>query len=259
MNPSSWLSIKCLTCSIEVNSFILKNLHTRMIPNLMSILSQYLKGIMKGILLPGVNTMENHWDERFKETGYLYGEEPNEFIKTHSNVFEKNSEIVAFAEGEGRNAVYLARLGHRLTTWDYSKNGLKKTKELADKFNVEVATVQKDLTSTFVSEHVFDGAFMVFGHFAKKDQKKVIDLLLKVVKPGGTVMFEVYSQEQIFYKTGGPKVEDMMYDPSDVLEWIKGYKVVHFFYGEQDRKEGTGHTGVGHVIQVIVKKETFKQ
>jgi 2-polyprenyl-3-methyl-5-hydroxy-6-metoxy-1,4-benzoquinol methylase len=198
--------------------------------------------------------MGNQWHERFGSEKYVYGEEPNQFIEAQAYRLEKGKKIAAFAEGEGRNAVYLARKGHIVTAYDYALNGLKKTEALAERFDVQVETEQKDLIHDSVQIEEFDGAIMVFGHFAKNDQKIVFDKLVSAVKPGGLIMLEVYSEEQVRYGTGGPKTVDMLYDPSDLLNWIKGYNVLHFFYGEQERVEGELHTGIGHVVQAIFEK-----
>jgi 2-polyprenyl-3-methyl-5-hydroxy-6-metoxy-1,4-benzoquinol methylase len=198
--------------------------------------------------------MGNQWHERFGSEKYVYGEEPNQFIEAQAYRLEKEKKIAAFAEGEGRNAVYLARNGHKVTAYDYALNGLKKTEALAKRYDVKIRTEQKDLIHDSMPAEEFDGAIMVFGHFEKNDQKTVFDKLISAVKPGGIIMVEVYSEDQIRYGTGGPKTVDMLYNPSDMLKWIKGYKVLHFFYGEQERVEGELHTGVGHVVQVIIEK-----
>jgi 2-polyprenyl-3-methyl-5-hydroxy-6-metoxy-1,4-benzoquinol methylase len=198
--------------------------------------------------------MGNQWHERFGSEKYVYGEEPNQFIEAQAYRLEKEKNIAAFAEGEGRNAVYLARKGHKVTAYDYALNGLKKTEALAKRYDVKIRTEQKDLIHDSIPAEEFDGAIMVFGHFEKNNQKIVFDKLVSAVKPGGIIMVEVYSEDQVRYGTGGPKTVDMLYDPSDLLKWIKGYKVQHFFYGEQERVEGELHTGVGHVVQVIIEK-----
>jgi 2-polyprenyl-3-methyl-5-hydroxy-6-metoxy-1,4-benzoquinol methylase len=198
--------------------------------------------------------LTNLWEEKFSQEGYLYGEEPNEFIREQAWRLNGQKRVAAFAEGEGRNAVFLAGKGHEVTAWDYTHSGLMKTQKLAERHQVRVKTGQKDLINDSVPLGEFDASIMVFGHFLKKDQKTIFDKLVSVVKPGGIVMLEVYSEDQLRYGTGGPKSVEMVYHPADMLAWIQGYKVLHFFYGEQERVEGKGHTGTGHVIQVILQK-----
>ncbi|WP_068675006.1 bifunctional 2-polyprenyl-6-hydroxyphenol methylase/3-demethylubiquinol 3-O-methyltransferase UbiG [Oceanobacillus sp. Castelsardo] len=197
---------------------------------------------------------KEHWDNSFSDKDFVYGKTENAFINSMSYIIPKHSKVGCFAEGEGRNAVYLAKLGHEVTTYDQSSIGLEKTEELASQNNVNVKTVEIDLTKEKVGTDQFDAAVMVFGHVPKKDQKFLIESMIGSVKSGGYIMFEIYSENQLEYQTGGPKSEEMLYDPIDILNWIKDYKCIHFYYGEAERNEGKRHTGLGHVIQVVIKK-----
>lgn len=198
--------------------------------------------------------MANLWNERFNTAEYIFGEKPNAFIQEFAYQLEGLKNVAAFAEGEGRNAVFLAGLGHDVTTFDYAESGLNKTLQLAEKNNVEVKTVQVDLIEGSVPNEQFDAAIMVFGHFRKEDQRSIFEKILKSVKPGGKIMMELYSEKQLDYQTGGPRGLAMLYKPQDILDWCENYKIVHFFVGEQSRQEGTLHTGLAHVIQLIIEK-----
>ncbi|MGG4398366.1 class I SAM-dependent methyltransferase [Paenibacillus thiaminolyticus] len=198
--------------------------------------------------------MENPWHERFHSEDYYYGEEANVFIQQQAFRLEAGKKIIALAEGEGRNAVFLATRGHDVTALDYAESGLLKTKKLAQKHAVHVHTEKVDLLQESVPHEEYDAAIMVFGHFHQEDQRTVLAKLKRAVKPGGIIMLEVYSKEQLHYGTGGPRDPGMLYDPEDLLAWCEGHKVIHFFYGEQERVEGKGHTGLAHVIQLVVRK-----
>lgn len=198
--------------------------------------------------------MGNKWHERFDTEEYIYGEEPNDFIRSEAGRLKNCTSVVCFAEGEGRNAVFLAKQGHDVTAWDYAESGLEKTRKLAEKSGVEVRTKKVDLLEYEVDTGAFDAAVMVFGHFYGEGQRKVFEKMLKAVKPGGIVMLEVYSKDQLEYGTGGPREADMLYNPKEILEWCDGHHVAHFFYGERMREEGRLHTGLAHVIQLILIK-----
>lgn len=198
---------------------------------------------------------KEHWDNSFSDTDFVYGESANIFIQTKSELIPAKSSVACFAEGEGRNAIHIAKQGHDVTTYDQSVVGLDKTNELAAKNNVNVHTIEMDLTQEKVNEHQYDAAIMVFGHVQKSDQAFLMDSLINAVKPGGYIIFEVYSEDQLAYKTGGPPAKEMLYNPSDVLEWMQGEKCLHFYYGEAERTEGKRHTGTGHVIQVVLEKK----
>jgi len=197
---------------------------------------------------------KEHWDNSFSDKDFVYGETENEFINHKSNIIRQHSKIGCFAEGEGRNAVYLATLGHDVTAYDQSAVGLEKTNKLASQHNVNVKTAEIDLTKEKVESNQFDAAIMVFGHVPKADQQFLMESMIDSAKPGGHVIFEVYSKDQLAYQTGGPKSIDMLYDPTDILNWINDYKCIHFYYGEAERHEGKRHIGLGHVIQVVIKK-----
>lgn len=88
--------------------------------------------------------MNNPWHERFSSEQYIYGKEPNEFVVSASEVL-LNGKVLCIAEGEGRNAVFLAKQGHQVTTWDYAQSGLDKTIRLAEEAGVKVNVELHDL------------------------------------------------------------------------------------------------------------------
>jgi len=194
------------------------------------------------------------WNQQFRENQYTYGKTANIFIQEKSQLFSPQSKLACFAEGEGRNAVFLAKAGHHVTAYDVSAVGLKHAQMLAEENDVTIETIEADLTDFVVAEEKYDGAIMVFGHVEKEKQENFIKNIINSVKHGGYVIFEVYSKEQLKYNTGGPGNEKFLYEPMDVFKWIEPYNCIHFYYGEANREEGYRHTGIGHVIQVAIQK-----
>lgn len=198
--------------------------------------------------------MDNIWHERFNSDEYMYGEEPNVFIQQQAFRLEQCQKVIAFAEGEGRNAVFLAKRDHEVTAIDYAESGLQKTKKLAQKYAVDVHTKKVDLLVDSVPHEEYDAAIMVFGHFHRDAQKMILNKMKNAIKPEGIIMLEVYSKDQLNYGTGGPADLGMLYEPKEILTWCEGHEVIHFFYGEQERVEGKAHTGLAHVIQLVLRK-----
>ena len=60
------------------------------------------------------------WDARFAGSDYLFGTEPADFLKREAGVLPPASRILCLADGEGRNSVYLAGLGHQVTAMEQS-------------------------------------------------------------------------------------------------------------------------------------------
>ncbi|WP_394184683.1 class I SAM-dependent methyltransferase [Metabacillus halosaccharovorans] len=196
----------------------------------------------------------NHWDERFMEDSYVYGTEPNIFLKETHKKLNITGNALTIAEGEGRNAVYLAQSGMDVTAWDYSKEGLIKTEKLAKDNGVSVHTELVDLNEANWEKNKWDELVCIFGHFPEELRDKTLNGVKDAVKPGGYFVSEVYSTFQIPYKSGGPQDLELLYRPEEFLRTFSDWRIVHFFMGEVERQEGELHNGLSHVIQFVGKK-----
>ena len=196
----------------------------------------------------------NHWDKRFQTDHYVYGKKPNAFLAEFQKELKNSGDVLAIAEGEGRNAIYLAEQGMNVTTWDFAESGLAKTNKLAEERGVVVSTELVDLAKAKWSENKWDEIVCIFGHFPTELRKKTLQGVKKAIKPGGYFLTEVYSPYQIPYKSGGPKDSEFLYKPEEFLGTFSDWRIVHFFMGEVVRNEGELHSGLAHVIQFVGQK-----
>ena len=196
----------------------------------------------------------NHWNEKFADENFIYGTEPNEFLIEAQSKLQLSGSALAIAEGEGRNAVFLAQQGMDVTTWDYAHTGLEKTRKLAQMKDVSVNTQLVDLKEADWQNNQWDEIVCIFGHFPEDVRNKTLKGVKEALKPGGYFVSEVYSTKQLPYKSGGPKTEEMLYTPEDFLHTFNDWRIVHFFTGEVVRHEGELHNGLSHVIQFIGQK-----
>lgn len=193
----------------------------------------------------------NRWDEKFRTDEYVYGVEPNEWVRTVLRR-EKGRNIALLAEGEGRNAVYLAKLGNRVTTYDFSKEGIEKTKRLAASEDVTVDTNLQDITvEGALPRATYDISVNIFGHVPPEGKSQMFSNLIGCVKPGGLVVFELYSKEQLEYGTGGPPDMDMLYSIDEIEGYLESssVEIIHLEKVTADRHEGRMHNGRSSVIQ----------
>ncbi|WP_433939317.1 class I SAM-dependent methyltransferase [Paenibacillus lautus] len=200
----------------------------------------------------------NPWNERFQGEDYVFGTEPNVFIADMHKRLALTGNALAIAEGEGRNAVFLAREGMNVTVWDYAESGLKKANKLAEASGVEIRTELVDLGEAQWTKEQWDEIICVFGHFPKELRTRTLEGVKTAVKPGGYFLTEVYSPYQIPYRSGGPQDPQYLYVPGDFLEAFADWRIVHFFMGEVVRQEGQGHQGLSHVIQFAGQKPSIK-
>ncbi|USK84727.1 SAM-dependent methyltransferase [Peribacillus asahii] len=196
----------------------------------------------------------NPWNTRFENENYVYGTEPNAFLADMQPKLSLSGDALAIAEGEGRNAVFLAEQGLDVTAWDYAQSGLMKTTKLAESCGVSVETALVDLNVAEWGENRWDELVCIFGHFPKELRQKTLQGVKAAVKPGGYFITEVYSIHQIPYKSGGPRELELLYTPEEFLEAFVDWRIVHFFMGEVVRNEGELHNGLSHVIQFVGQK-----
>ncbi|MGJ7921123.1 class I SAM-dependent methyltransferase [Neobacillus sp. LXY-4] len=196
----------------------------------------------------------SHWNNRFQSEHYVYGTKPNEFLQDVIEKVTLTGNVLAIAEGEGRNAVYLAEQGLNVTAWDYAESGLAKTKKLAESRGVSVKTELVDLNDVNWKPEQWDHLTCIFGHFPTPLRQKTLLGVKDAIKPGGYFVTEVYSIHQLPYQSGGPKEMDFLYRPEEFLQTFSDWRIVHFFMGETVRHEGELHNGLCHVIQFVGQK-----
>ena len=109
--------------------------------------------------------MNQKWDERYKDREFAYGKDPNIFFKEWLPQFEPGS-ILMPADGEGRNGVFAARLGWKVTSFDLSIEGQSKALLLAKENDVTLGYIVGDLEQLRFEKKAFDAIGLVYAHFS---------------------------------------------------------------------------------------------
>lgn len=201
-----------------------------------------------------MNRPVNPWDARYQTDEYVYGVNANAFLAEKHGLLVPKGETLAIAEGEGRNAVYLAEQGMNVTAWDYAPAAIDKTNRLAAERGVAVHAEVVDLHTANWEKERWDQIVCVFGHFPTPLRLRTLREVRDAVKPNGYFISEVYSVYQPPYRSGGPDDPDLLYRPEEFLQTFDGWRIVHMFMGEVDRHEGKLHNGLSHVIQFVGQK-----
>ncbi|KPJ94694.1 MAG: SAM-dependent methyltransferase [Gammaproteobacteria bacterium SG8_11] len=193
------------------------------------------------------------WDERYSADEYIYGKDPNEFL---ANAVDKlpQGKILCVAEGEGRNAVFLATHGYEVVAVDSSAVGLKKAKKLAEERGVGIETVVTDLAHFDIEPESWDGVVSIFAHLPPVVRKELHKKIVNGLRPGGVLILEAYRPDQLKYKTGGPPTADFMMTLQSLEEELSGLEFEYAVELDRDVIEGQFHTGKGAVVQLIGRK-----
>lgn len=204
-------------------------------------------------------TQTMNWDERYGEPGFAYGTAPNEFLVSVVDRLPRGK-ILSLAEGEGRNAVYLASLGYQVTGVDGSEVGLRKAGELAAGRGVPITTIHADLSEFEIEPEQWDGIIACYCHLPPAIRIPLHLAAVRGLKPGGVFVLEAFSKEQLGNGTGGPNSLEMLMSLDELIRELAGLEFVHAVRIERDVREGRGHTGPASVVQLLgVKRRVCEE
>jgi SAM-dependent methyltransferase len=193
------------------------------------------------------------WNARYNNRDFLFGTHPNEFLKANLDRLA-NGNTLCLAEGEGRNAVFLAEQGHTVSSVDLSEVGVEKTLRLASEKSVHVTALVGDLAVFDLGEARWDSIVSIFAHTPPAVRKDLHRRVVSALKPGGVFLLEAYTPDQIGRGTGGPPVAELTMTLAELEQELAGLSVE---YGSEHKRsviEGPGHTGVGAVVQFVAAK-----
>ncbi|WP_432468524.1 class I SAM-dependent methyltransferase [Agarivorans sp. Z349TD_8] len=190
------------------------------------------------------------WDQIYDTEEYVYGKLPNDFLKSHYDAIPEGK-VLLLAEGEGRNAVFLAKLGYSVTAVDISNVAIQKLERLAKENNVVIETICADLATFDLGESKWDGIVSIYCHLPPTLRQDLYSRIELAIKPSGVFLLEGYRPEQLVYKTGGPPVASMMISKETLIKELPKFSFRHLEALDRVVNEGINHHGIGAVIQAI--------
>ncbi len=195
------------------------------------------------------------WDARYATPGWHFGTEPADFLRRHAPLLPAAARVLSVAEGEGRNAVFLARLGHAVTGFDSSAVGLAKARRLAEDAGVAVTLHHADIDDWTWMPDAFDAVAIVFCQFATPAVRtRLFAGIDRTLRPGGLLLLHGYAPRQIDYGTGGPGAVENLYTLDLVRAGFPGYRALVAADYDAVLHEGHGHSGRSALIDFVARK-----
>jgi SAM-dependent methyltransferase len=195
------------------------------------------------------------WNARYDRPEYVFGTAPNDFLAEVASRIPPGA-VLSMAEGEGRNAVYLAGLGYQVTAVDQSEVGLAKAALLADGSGVSLATVVSDLARFAIAPGAWAGIISIFLHIPTAIRADLYRRAVVGLQPGGVFILEAYTPRQIALGTGGPRDPELTPTLDQLRAELAGLNFEIGIERQREVIEGIGHTGTGEVVQVLARKPT---
>jgi cyclopropane fatty-acyl-phospholipid synthase-like methyltransferase len=205
--------------------------------------------------MAGVDNPLETWNARFARDEYLFGEEPNVFLRTHANWLPPGASVLCVADGEGRNSVWLAELGLKVSAFDFAPNAVAKAKRLAQRRNANVAHELGDAYTWPWTAQRYDALVAVFIQFLPPESRDgVFAGMMSAVEPGGLFLLEGYRPEQVDYGTGGPPRREHMYTRQWLETTFTGWEILVLKGYDAEIREGKAHNGMSALIDLVARK-----
>lgn len=201
----------------------------------------------------------DRWNDRYSTDEFAYGEQPNNYLKEQLTNLETGT-ILFPAEGEGRNAVFAAKLGWKVSAFDISIEGKNKALQLAENNNVNIDYQVGELQELDYKAEQFDAIALIYAHFPSAIKSTYHKTLSNYLRKGGLLIFEAFSKKHLDYlakneKVGGPKEIDMLFSIEEIRADFENYEILVLEEKEIELNEGLFHNGQGSVIRFVGRRK----
>jgi cyclopropane fatty-acyl-phospholipid synthase-like methyltransferase len=197
----------------------------------------------------------DRWQQRFAAPGYLFGTAPNAFLKSQAHLLRKGERVLAIADGEGRNGVFLAEQGFDVLSVDYSPIAQEKARSLAKLRGVRLRVEPADMTTWTWAPAAFDVVVAIFIQFSKPPERAAIFAGIKrTLKPGGLLLLQGYGLKQLDYKSGGPSDPTQLYTRALLQDAFGDFASLDIREYDSVIQEGSRHAGMSALIDAVGRK-----
>ena len=195
------------------------------------------------------------WNGRFAAPGFVFGTAPNAFLAAQAPRFKPGLSALCVADGEGRNSVWLAKQGLRVTAFDFSPVGLAKARQFALDSGVEVDYRLGNVNQWNWDERQYDVVAGIFIQFVgPAERARMFAGMARALKPDGLLILEGYGPRQLEYATGGPKKLENLYTEELLRSSFAGLEILHLASYDAEVDEGAGHKGMSSLVDLVARK-----
>ena len=195
------------------------------------------------------------WNRRFEAPGFLFGTEPNAWLRDHASVWQPGQRVLCVADGEGRNSVWLAGRGLRVDAFDIAEVAVAKARALASEAGVSLDLRVCDCDRYPWPADTYDGVAAIFVQFADPAMRaRLFAHIAACLRPGGTLVLQGYTPRQLDYKTGGPSIASHLYTAAMLRAEFAGLDILDLQEYEADLSEGSGHRGRSALAGLVARR-----
>lgn len=160
------------------------------------------------------------WDDRYAQTERLWSKGPNMFVADRLGDTQPGVGL-DLASGEGRNAIWLAERGWRMTAVDFSEVAIERGRAASDVVEFVVADVL-----TWEPPESYDLIVVAYLHLPPSDMRQAVGRVASWLAPGGELFLIGHDVSNIDEGYGGPQVPEILTRVESVVEWLEGLEIV---------------------------------
>lgn len=197
-------------------------------------------------------TWREKWQRRYAEREFLFGTAPNAFLVSHAQHLAPGSRVLCAGEGEGRNAVWLARQGHLVTAVDFAPLALDRAARLAGEAGVAITCIEADLARWSWPNAAFDAVLLAFVQVTPEERGAIHAGAARALAPGGKLLLEAFGRGARL--ACGPPTDDARYDAAMLRTDFAALDVIELLAGTVTLAEGEGHRGSANVVRLVARR-----
>ena len=195
------------------------------------------------------------WNRRYAGDDFLFGTEPNAWLREHTGSLPSAGHILSVADGEGRNSVWLAQQGFQVDAFDIAHRAVEKARAFAQRQGVSVDFAVADVDGFAWPEAAYDGVAAIFVQFADPDTRaRLFERIVRSLKPGGVLVLQGYTPKQLDYRTGGPPILSHLYTRDLLESAFSDLSIIELREYEAEVREGQGHSGQSALIGLVARR-----
>ena len=156
------------------------------------------------------------WDARYEEVGLVWGPAPNRFVAAEIDGLAPGRAL-DLACGEGRNAIWLAERGWRVTAIDFSSVAVDRARRLAAERGVEIELLVGDVLDTTLEAGAYDLVLLAYLQLPPYERAAVLRTAAEAVRPGGTFLLVGHALRNHAEGCGGPTNPDLLWTVDEIV------------------------------------------
>jgi SAM-dependent methyltransferase len=204
---------------------------------------------------PAFTDAAETWNRRYAGDDFLFGTEPNAWLREHAGALPRGGRILGVADGEGRNSVWLAQQGFQVQAFDVADRAVAKARAFAERQGVSVDFSVADVDGFNWPDAACDGVAAIFVQFADPDMRgRLFERIVRSLKPGGVLILQGYTPKQLAYRTGGPPILSHLYTRELLASAFADLSIVELREYEAEVREGQGHSGLSALIGLVARR-----